>query len=257
MTITQISLLFNNESGILFADTICMKKPFLFLMITTWILVSGVGATHKIYLIHGFAGLGVEMLKVERALLKEGFDTEIYTYPSLSEDIDTVSQHLYLHILKENPDTISFVTHSMGALVARSVYRWIDTTRHFPYIHRMVMIAPPNKGTPVADFFVESRIARFLGGPNVENLTTDPVFGASRYPIPDCEVGILLGVGGNRRGYNLFLEENNDGLILPEDAKLGNEEDLAFVKASHLQILFKRRAISLVNSFLRKGRFTD
>lgn len=241
----------------LFAVNSCMKKPFLFLFMMTLFNVSLVSASHKIYLIHGYAGLGVEMLKIERALLKEGFNTEIYAYPSLSKDIDSVSLHLYRHILKEKADTISFVTHSMGALVARSVYQWIDSTQHFPYIHRMVMIAPPNKGTPVADFFVESRIIRFIGGPNVENLTTDRISGASKYPIPDCEVGILLGVGGNRRGYNLFLEENNDGLILPSDAKLGNEEDLAFVKASHMQILFKRRAIALINSFLHKGRFTD
>lgn len=223
-----------------------------FLIIT----VFTVEARHKVYLIHGYAGLGIEMEKLRRAAVNAGFETEIFSYPSLQQDIDTVAQALFHKIQVENPDTVSFITHSMGALVARSIYNYLDTATFFPHIHRMVMIAPPNKGTPVADFFVQSRIARFLGGPNIENLTTDPNHGAYSYPIPNCEVGIILGVRGRgSRGYNLFLEEDNDGLVLPKHAILGIEKDIAFVNASHTAILIVNKTEDLVLQFLNRGTF--
>ena len=143
----------------------------------------------------------------------------------------------------------------MGALVARSVYRHLSTREWKPFIHRIVMIAPPNKGTPVADFFVQSRLARALGGPNLPNLTTDPEEGAYSYPIPDAETGLLMGVRGKRKGFNFLLEGDNDGLIIPRDAVLGNEKDMAFIRATHSGILFNSLAIRMVVNFLKKGRF--
>lgn len=212
-------------------------------------------ATHKVYLIHGYAGLGLEMQLIKTNLNDAGFNAEIFTYPSLREDVDTAALGLWHKIEADRPDTLYFVTHSMGALVARSVYHHLPAKGWKPYIHRIVMIAPPNKGTPVADFFVQSKIVRLLGGPNLSNLTTDPEDGAYSYPIPDAETGIILGVRGGRRGFNLFLEEDNDGLIIPKHAVLGNEKDLAFIKASHTAILFKSLTIRMVIKFLRTGRF--
>lgn len=159
-------------------------------------------ARHKVYLIHGFAGHGLELQRINNYLQKNGIDSEIFHYRSLTYDIETVSSMLHQLILKENPDSVSFVTHSMGALITRSVYNHLRDGEPFPFIHRMVMIDPPNRGSPVADFFVHSRLILSLAGPNIQNLTTDEKTGASRYPIPDCEVGIILGVARNRRGFN-------------------------------------------------------
>ncbi len=212
-------------------------------------------ASHKVYLIHGYAGLGLEMQLIKSSLDEAGFHAEIFTYPSLREDVDTAAMGLWHKIEADRPDTVYFVTHSMGALVARSVYHHLPARGWKPFIHRIVMIAPPNKGTPVADFFVQSRLARLLGGPNLPNLTTDPEKGAYSYPIPDAETGLILGVRGGRKGFNLFLEEDNDGLIIPKDAILGNEKDLVFIKATHAGILFKSLTVRMVIKFLRTGRF--
>lgn len=231
-----------------------MKRKFIFSII---ILVTfTVQASHKVYLIHGFAGLGIEMQKISNYLSKAGYECTIFSYPSLSRDIDSVAHKLFNDILRDKPDTVSFVTHSMGALVARSIYHYLKPEVKFPFIHRMVMIAPPNKGTPVADFFVHSRLISSLAGPNIRNLTTDKTEGAAKYPVPDCEVGIILGIAPFKTGYNLFLEENNDGLVLPKHAKLGIEKDIAFIKASHTAILFRNQTSTLTLRFLKRGYFT-
>jgi pimeloyl-ACP methyl ester carboxylesterase len=231
-----------------------MTRKIIFIL--TILTTLTVQAKHKVYLIHGFAGLGIEMQKISNYLKKAGYECEIFTYPSLSKDIDSVAHKLYNDILNDKPDTVSFVTHSMGALVARSIYHYLRPTQKFPVIHRMVMIAPPNKGTPVADFFVHSRLISSLAGPNIRNLTTDERTGAIKYPIPDCEVGIILGIAPFKTGFNLFLEENNDGLVLPKHAKLGIEKDIAFLKASHTAILFRNQTSKLTLRFLKKGYFT-
>lgn len=227
-------------------------KAILFLLLFSLPLYS----SHKVYLIHGYAGLGLEMQKIKNKLDDAGYTAEIFTYPSLRQDVDTAAVGLCAKIEADSPDTVYFVTHSMGALVARSVYRHMSPDKKQPFIHRIVMIAPPNKGTPVADFFVQSKLARFLGGPNLPNLTTDPEEGAMSYPIPDAETGIIIGVRGGRNGYNLLLDDDNDGLIIPEDALLGNEKDLIFIKATHTGILLKSSTSHYIISFLNTGIFS-
>ena len=217
--------------------------------------MQNIQSKHHIYLIHGYAGLGLEMKKIHHALNKAGYSSEIISYPSLVQDVDTVAHAIYQKIITDKPDTVSFVTHSMGALVARSIYHYIKPGDQFPFIDKMVMIAPPNKGTPVADFFIQSMLIKSLAGPNIVNLTTNQETGASKYPIPKCDTGVILGIAENRRGYNLFLEENNDGLILPKYAILGIEKDIAFVKASHAGILLRSKTSKLVISFLKNGSF--
>lgn len=212
-------------------------------------------ATNKVYLIHGYAGLGLELEKIDKAIEKEGFESEIYIYPSLVKDVDSVGVELFRKIKKENYDTVSFVTHSMGALVVRSIYEHLDSLTSFPFIYRIIMIAPPNNGTPVADFFAQFSFIKFIVGPNVNNLTCNPVTGASRYPIPTCEVGLIVGRSGKKNGFNIFINGDNDGVVISEDTKLGIEKDIVFVKSGHIDLLFNKMVIKYVTAFLQNGEF--
>ena len=212
-------------------------------------------ATNKVYLIHGYGGPGFEMNKIQKAIEKEGYKSEIYTYPSLVKDVDSVGIELFEKIQKENYDTISFITHSMGALVVRSLYEHIDSLTLFPFVYRIIMIAPPNNGSPVADFFAQFSFLKFIVGPNVNNLTTNPKTGAGKYPIPTCEVGLIAGSYGRKRGFNIFVKGDNDGVLLPEQTKLGIEKDIVFVKSWHVGLLFDKKVIKHVISFLQSGKF--
>jgi len=218
-------------------------------------IISTLFASHKIYLIHGFGGLGLEMEKIQKSIQKEGFTTDIYVYKSLIEDIDSVSNNLILTIQKEQFDTVSFVTHSMGALVVRSMYEKLDSLTGFPYVHRIVMIAPPNNGSPVADFFSQFKFVKYIIGPNINNLTTNKITGAAKYPIPTCEVGLIAGSFGGKRGFNVFINSDNDGVLIPENTKMGIEKDVVFVKSWHVGLLFNKKVIKYINNFLQQGKF--
>lgn len=212
-------------------------------------------ATTKIYLIHGYGGIGIEMKEIQKSIDKKGFNSEIFSYPSLTEDVDSVGISLFKKIQSENYDTVSFVTHSMGALVVRSLYEHIDSLTTFPFIHRIVMIAPPNNGSPVADFFAQFSFVKHIIGPNINNLTTNPNSGAGKYPIPKCEVGLIAGSFTKERGYNIFVKGDNDGVLIPEQTKIGIEKDVAFIKSSHVGLLYNKTVIKYVNSFLIAGKF--
>lgn len=212
-------------------------------------------ATTKIYLIHGYGGIGIEMKEIQKSIDKKGFNSEIFSYPSLTEDVDSVGISLFMKIQRENYDTVSFVTHSMGALVVRSLYEHIDSLSTFPFIHRIVMIAPPNNGSPVADFFAQFSFVKHIIGPNINNLTTNPNSGAGKYPIPKCEVGLIAGSFTKERGYNIFVKGDNDGVLIPEQTKIGIEKDVAFIKSSHVGLLYNKTVIKYVNSFLIAGKF--
>ncbi len=209
----------------------------------------------KFTFIHGYGGLGIELTEIQKVIEKEGFVSEIYTYPSLVKDVDSVGFTLFQKIQEENYDTVSFVTHSLGALVVRSIYEHIDSLTSFPFIQRIVMIAPPNNGSPVADFFAQFSFVKHIIGPNINNLTTNPLTGAGKYPIPTCEVGLIAGSSGGKRGYNIFLQGDNDGVLLPEQTKMGIEKDLVFVKSGHIELLFNKTVKKYVTSFLIHGRF--
>jgi uncharacterized alpha/beta hydrolase family protein len=231
-----------------------IRLLFLFLLL---LLCIENQATHKIYLIHGFGGIGLELEKIRKSIDDKGFVNEIYTYQSLVNDVDSVGQNLFEKIRSENYDSISFVTHSMGALVVRSLYEHIDSLTVFPFIHRIVMIAPPNNGSPVADFFAQFSFVKQIVGPNVNNLTTNPVTGAGKYPLPTCEVGLIAGSYAGKKGFNIFIKGDNDGVLIPENTKMGIEQDVAFVKSWHVGLLFNKKVIKLVMTFLDKGRFGE
>lgn len=225
------------------------------LVITILIFSNVLTAGTKTYLLHGYGGFAFEMKGVHKALQDRGAVSEIFPYPSYSQDVDSVACELYTKIKKENLDTVCFVTHSMGALVVRALFGKIVPGDSFPVTHRLVMIAPPNKGTSVADFFIRSKFIRYLAGPNIKNLTTDTLSGASRYPLPSCETGLIIGSYGEGKRVNLFIHRENDGIVATDQAILGNEKDILQFKSWHWGLLYQKKVIDQTLYFLQNGKF--
>lgn len=230
-----------------------MKYLLLTILLLTVCMIAK--SSNLIYFLHGYGGPGFEMKWILKAVEKEGYNCTIFKYRSMVRDVDSVGLDLIKKIQLDGADTISFVTHSMGALVVRSIYKHIASLTDFPIIKRIVMIAPPNNGTQVADFYYKFHFLRQFLGPNLKNLTTDSIVGASKYPIPTCEVGLITGTFGGSKTLNLFLDADNDGMVVPEQAKLGIEKDIVYLKSWHFGLLYDRRVTRYVISFLKLGIF--
>ena len=213
-------------------------------------------ASHKVYVIHGFGGIKLQMSKINNSLLKEGYLTENYSYHSFTTDIDSVAKELYIKIKAEKFDSVSFVTHSMGALIVRSLYKNIVSKAEFPFIYRIVMLAPPNKGTEVANIY-SCKLTRFFFGPNVEKLKTGDNCFAKSLPVPDCEVGIIAGMKGKKPWYNPSLKDDNDGNVSLNLTTLGNEKDAVAIHSTHNLMTFQTKVCKLIVSFINKGKFNS
>jgi hypothetical protein len=212
--------------------------------------------SHKIFVIHGYATPRIVMKKIDKCLKKANYATENYSYKSISVDLDTLGKQLYNIIEKSGYDSVSFVTHSMGALVVRSMLQYSIKDKSFPVIFRMVMIAPPNKGAEIADFYSSLFLVKKLLGPNVRHMTTDSGSYTNKLPIPNnSEIGIIIGIRGKKHGYNLFIKGDNDWVLTPEKTKLGIEKDRVFIKHRHIALLRQKIVCNLVIEFLASGTF--
>jgi hypothetical protein len=209
-------------------------------------------ASHKVYIIHGYGGSLLQMERINQRLIIEGYLTDNYSYHSFSRDLDSIGLDLCRKVKQENFDSVSFVTHSMGALVVRSMYQYIDSVDYFPFVFRIVELAPPNKGAKIADVFT-GKYFKFLLGPNVEYMRTDSVSYANRLPVPDCETGIIAGVKGQKSQFQQF--QNDDGKVSLQYTRQGNEKDFIVIQSWHDLMPFQKKVINLIISFLKTGSF--
>lgn len=200
----------------------------------------------KVYLIHGLWGFPFEFYKIRNSLNTSGIKTEIYSYYSVNKPIKESANTLMKKIKDDRSDTISIVTHSMGALVVRSMLQQADSISNFPNIYRIVMIAPPNQGANSANKLYKKKCFRFLFGVNLKEICNFPSSLSKTLPVPkNSEVGIIAGI----------FKDDNDGEIKVEETKLGIEKDFITVKSHHILILQKKITSIYVVNFLKKGKF--
>ena len=213
-------------------------------------------SSQKIYLIHGFGSSPVFMKSIEHYLEKNGKTVVNFGYPSLTRELTACGDSLYARIKRDTLDTVSFVTHSMGALVVRSITGKMEADSAFPVVYRIVMVAPANKGAELADLFSKGKVWRYVLGPNLQHLTTDSASLANRLPIPGkYEIGVIVGVKGDLKGYNPFIKGDNDGYLTPESARLGTEKETYYVTSEHSMIIHNKKVLRLILKFLQNGTF--
>jgi triacylglycerol lipase len=218
------------------------------------LLATSVFATHKVYVIHGFGGSLIQMDKINQGLRKEGYLTENYTYPSFKEDLDSLGMYICRKISREHFDTISFVTHSMGGLLVRSLYQYKAKMPQFPFVFRIVMLAPPNKGSQLAEIPF-GPVAKKVLGPNLDHMKTYPDAYVRKLPIPDAEVGIIAGARGKKPWYNPLLKEDNDGTVCLSSVYMGGEKEVVVVHAMHVTMPLRPSVVKLVLRFMKSGSF--
>ncbi len=129
-----------------------------------------------VLIIHGLKRNAVSMRKLHKALENNGYLTIAIDYPSTEYKIEDLSQIIFpkaIRMCRNNGATlIHLVAHSMGGIIARYYLKY----NNVPELGRFVMLAPPNQGSELINFY--SRLPgfkRFLGpaamqiGTNTEN----------------------------------------------------------------------------------------
>ncbi len=210
---------------------------------------------HLIILVHGLGRSAGAFREMENALRDEGYETASINYPSTRQSVSEHADSLENIVSSlDQIETISFVTHSMGALVVRELMSRDGPWRDRMTIQRIVMIAPPNQGSRLAARLSGLPAYRWLTGQSGQNLSPD---GAARLPVPDVEFGIIAGGRGNDIGFNPLLPGDDDGFVAVDETRLDGARDFLLVRTTHGLMDDHPQTIDATISFLRDGCFLN
>ncbi|MCX6733792.1 MAG: alpha/beta fold hydrolase [Candidatus Peregrinibacteria bacterium] len=194
-----------------------------------------------VVLLHGFWRTAKSMGKIENVLTKKGYAVINVDYPSRREKIENLSDNYLKKCIEERctdkSKKIHFVTHSMGGIIVRyflSKHKLIN-------LGKVIMIAPPNKGSKLADYLSSFPILNTILGPALKQLSTKKNSLPNKIIPPKYPVGIIAG--------------KYDEKVPMESAKLTNMQDFLLVSSTHTYIMDSGRVIKAVQRFLEEGKF--
>ena len=209
-----------------------------------------------VVVLHGVALSRSWTTLLARRLVAQGFAVHNLGYSSRTQPLAELGDRWLPEALRARgldvAPRLHFVTHSMGGLVVR---RFL--AGHRPAnLGRVVMLVPPNHGSPMADRLQRRALFRRLLGCNLAALGTGP--GAFCHTLPPT-AGFELGVIAGSRRLNplgpLWLRQPHDGTVEVASTRLEGMAAHVVLPSSHTAILFHRRAAALAAAFLRTGRF--
>lgn len=195
-----------------------------------------------VVVVHGLAGNRWVMNPLCRRLQAKGYATVNWRYWSLVGGVEKHAQRLaeQLAALEHDSavDTIHLVGHSLGCILIRIALEQQRPAK----LGRVVMLAPPNRGSPVA-----SAMRGYLGWllPVVPQLSdrAESLVNALPRKLSPVEVGVLAA--------------DTDILVPWENTQLEQQCDHRTLACRHLTILFRPEAAELVDCFLREGTFGE
>ena len=206
-----------------------------------------------VILLHGLARSSHSMNKMEAELARNGYDVVNYDYPSTKYDIPALAkEHLPLAISKcAEKTSISFVTHSMGAIILR---QYLEENT-MPALNRVVMLGPPNQGSQVVDNLKNVPGFKLINGPAGAQLGTRENDIPAKLGPAKGEVGIIAGRKSINLILSLYLPNPDDGKVSVENTKLEGMEDHLTVDVSHPFLMKDKEVIRQVLWFLAEGQF--
>ena len=207
---------------------------------------------HLVLLLHGMGRSPFLFRDMEQALRGAGYQAVAISYPSLTNGIaGHAAQVEEILARAEGVERVSFVTHSLGGLVVRDVISRDADWRSRIALGRVVMIAPPNQGSELAEAVAGFAPYHWIGGPSASEIAAGPSFAA----LPDgVEVAIIAGGTPDGRGFNPLLSENNDGVVTVTETSIAGARDSMTVNALHSFIASAPDSIAATLEFLATGR---
>lgn len=190
-----------------------------------------------VVLIHGYACHPVVLSLLERRIQRGGYATHNWGYWSIVGSLGRHARRLRgdLERLAETTDRLHVVAHSMGSIVARLAV----SHAALPRLGRMVLIAPPNRGSPVSRFFAP--LLRPIC-PAVAELSSRPTSLVHQIGTPaGLEVGIISA------GFDL--------LVPRASTVLDGQADYICLTGTHTSLVFQQNAARQIRTFLATGRF--
>ncbi|SFD25816.1 esterase/lipase family protein [Pseudoalteromonas denitrificans] len=218
-------------------------------------LISQHNNDEYIILLHGMFRSAFAMKPAEIFLKEKGFNIVNMSYPSTQYDIETlVAEHLrplVLSLEQQGVKKIHFVTHSMGGILVRQYLK----NYPMPYLGRVVMLSPPNKGTELTNIFSDTQWFKDNIGPAGTQLNPHSTSWVNQLGDVNFELGIIA---GNYNGNWLtawLLPGADDGVVSVDSMKVTGMTDFLLVSEKHFNLRRLIPALQQAVYFIENGQF--
>lgn len=206
-----------------------------------------------VVILHGIARSSNHMEKMEKYLLKQGYDAINIDYPSTDYTLESLIYLVHQDISKKLTEdkTVHFVGYSMGGILNRAIIN-----KHRPKnLGRVVQLAPPNNGSEVSDFLKENWLYKKVYGPAGQQLTTNQqkikeLFGDIYY-----DLGIIAGNRTIDPISSSIIPGKDDGRVSIENTKLKGMKDHIVVSVAHPFLPSNKTVQQQTAYFLQNGVF--
>ena len=213
-------------------------------------------APPHLVLLHGLGRTRYSLWPVAREALRRRYRVHNLGYPSRHAPIERLAESVGQRVreISDSGGPVDVVTHSMGGIVLRAAVA--SESLPADRVRRVVMLAPPNHGSEVADRLRDYLVYRLFTGPAGQQIGTDDDSVPRRLPPPPFELGIIA---GRRSGNPLFarvLGAEGDGKVTVASAQIEGMRELVVVDRSHTFIMWAPDVLAHIFAFLQTGRFT-
>jgi pimeloyl-ACP methyl ester carboxylesterase len=207
----------------------------------------------NVVLLHGLGRSSANMLILKWRLQARGYEVCNVGYETRIDSIEAASDRVFASLTDcvDPQQPTHFVTHSLGGLVLRSLLarHAVDRTG------RAVMLAPPNRGSEIADWIRTFPISTGLMGRLAGQLGTRSDDLPQDLPIPSIAFGVIAGDRWINPVGPWLLPSPHDGTVSVASTRLEGMSDHLVLPHTHTFIVNSAEVADQVDSFLRNGRF--
>ena len=207
-----------------------------------------------VVMLHGMGRTRRSMQRIAGELSRKGYQPIGFGYSSLRHPVENHVKRLGRTVRTECTDEskrVHFVTHSLGGLVVRAYLKENEEVN----VGRVVMLAPPNQGSKLADIAKRLRFSQLFSQRVGLQLGTD----AGDLPKKLGPVGFELGVIAGDRTLNPLYSSveagRDDGKVAVANTKVAGMQDFLVVHSTHTFMIQRRYVIDQVVHFLNTGEF--